>query len=840
MANTQLGKFSSGVINLDAAIGNLLSQGAGSLGLGKLSDALRKRTAKRTEKQTRWMNTTGSDDPFLLAAIKDYYRPERQAAVGLGMLASKIGGGDVSNYLQPGTQGIGDWSFLLDEEEAKALQERPGFEAAKSLMNIGGRYATGGLTSAYGQAAQSAPTAAGRVLGKGSLALPGNILQALGQTEEYRGESPVASAIGASVGSYLFPAAEEALGVIGKIGKGKSIDELRESAFKSAGIGDEQIQKLDDFYAQMGTEKDQLLKDIELLQRGKKVADMTVAEKNSIKDYLLSMRGSGVVDEGQVNMLLREYGVKPGEVSIIGINDQKLKDYGINKNNIDKIGGSDKAKQGIAVFEGEADRLGLDVGDRVAKEKAISPVIGGLDEQLKPELAKVPSVSKESILNDFQDSVKNIKNYESNAAYVEFTNMLNQYGDELNGDDLRNLFTSIQKAGKLEQLSPSARAATTRIFSSARDSVRNKITGKAGALMSKIGSVMDIASAITKRSQADLGPTIFGMKMSSPALTKAVDRTAGAIGSGLGAVGTGIESVGQIAGQIPGQMAGQLGGMVGRSFEDTGVQGVQDGGLGGGVPGEGPMGASANIEVPGFQWGSDDDPLGLYQQQQQQQQAFNYKKLNVDLSNAVLRGDISASDAQYVMTAMQQAYGGGSITDQIERVAQSDPEQAQMMLGQAVLSGEISPSAAKSYAEFAGLSSGKDASTHQIGAQSGLNSLSDMEEILDKNSGVLGSQLAGGGSISQIIGGEDYQRYQNAAYNAADLILRIRTGAQANESEIKLYMKEFMPKWFESEEVRQSKLDRMKEYLEGVKSGKVTPETGESESISNDYDSWME
>lgn len=110
-------------------------------------------------------------------------------------------------------------------------------------------------------------------------------------------------------------------------------------------------------------------------------------------------------------------------------------------------------------------------------------------------------------------------------------------------------------------------------------------------------------------------------------------------------------------------------------------------------------------------------------------------------------------------------------------------------------------------------------------AQSGLQALDQLENVLTSNPSLLNAQLLGKGDLASMVGGEDYQNYYTWAYNAADILGRIRTGAQMNEQEIKLYMEQFMPKWYESAEAKQTKINQIREYFNGILNGTVTPET---------------
>lgn len=86
---------------------------------------------------------------------------------------------------------------------------------------------------------------------------------------------------------------------------GDGLDELatiRGKAIESAGLDRQTVNELDAFYE--GTEGRDYLQDIELLQRG------SVKRTPAIRDYLLELRQRGLVDPGQVDLLLKaDYGI---------------------------------------------------------------------------------------------------------------------------------------------------------------------------------------------------------------------------------------------------------------------------------------------------------------------------------------------------------------------------------------------------------------------------------------------------------------------------------------------------------------------------------------------------
>jgi hypothetical protein len=162
----------------------------------------------------RMTNTTGRDDPLLWAILKDYTRPYRQGLVGMGGAGTNIGRrlagqeGIGSDYLERGMQGVGDWDFLLDDEEIAALRKAPGKEAAKSVGNVGLQALEAMIgPQIWGRTAgmKVLPRIGARGLGM----LPTNLGQAVVMNEPEKGEDIGGALLGSTIGSFAGPALGE-------------------------------------------------------------------------------------------------------------------------------------------------------------------------------------------------------------------------------------------------------------------------------------------------------------------------------------------------------------------------------------------------------------------------------------------------------------------------------------------------------------------------------------------------------------------------------------------------------------------------------------------------------
>ena len=100
-------------------------------------------------------------------------------------------------------------------------------------------------------------------------------------------------------------------------------------------------------------------------------------------------------------------------------------------------------------------------------------------------------------------------------------------------------------------------------------------------------------------------------------------------------------------------------------------------------------------------------------------------------------------------------------------------------------------------------------------AKDGLNSISDLENIIKQDPNIVAKTNAPGGSLP-LVGG--YIRnaagvadYDQAAFNTIDTLLRIRTGAAAPDSEIRRYMVKLIPRPGDTPKVIENKLSKLKQ-----------------------------
>jgi hypothetical protein len=226
--------------------------------------------------------------------------------------------------------------------------------------------------------------------------------------------------------------------------------------------------------------------------------------------------------------------------------------------------------------------------------------------------------------------------------------------------------------------------------------------------------------------------------------------------------------------------------------------------------------------------------------QKQQQQGIDMEKVSMDLMQAVLAGQISPTQAQYAMQTLQSQYGGPDITGQINQLAQSNPEQAQALLGEAVLSGQIDPTVAKTYSGLLGFGDGSAGGYSQdvLNAQLAYQDLQEIKDILEGGEkGVPWQSILpkeGGYAPAQVL--------DNSVRNITDTIARTRTGAAMNLKEEELY-KDFAPTVWDTEESRKDKLERLERLFllvmenEGYDASELQEiESPELQGIQNDYE----
>ncbi len=150
----------------------------------------------------------------------------------------------------------------------------------------------------------------------------------------------------------------------------------------------------------------------------------------------------------------------------------------------------------------------------------------------------------------------------------------------------------------------------------------------------------------------------------------------------------------------------------------------------------------------------------------------------------------------------EQITGGGvPITD-----IPTDLSLAGVMAGQ-VQAGTYQP----------GGSAAKPAAKDVALAQSGIQNLNDVRKIYKDDPNVLTKQLLPGQYLSR--------KFDSATYDMADTLLRLRTGAQANPTEIRGYMKKIAPSFGDSPDVVEYKLTKLERDLQAYMGKQPTKST---------------
>lgn len=154
----------------------------------------------------------------------------------------------------------------------------------------------------------------------------------------------------------------------------------------------------------------------------------------------------------------------------------------------------------------------------------------------------------------------------------------------------------------------------------------------------------------------------------------------------------------------------------------------------------------------------------------------------------------------------------------------SDPAQVEALYLQALNLGDTQTANAiiKGYELFGQAGGGQkplsaEASKVLANANSGLQSLSQLEGIIGQSGGVPKSTLVPGRGIFGNLGANALgtAEYDNAARNIADVITRLRTGAALTESEERFY-KSQLPQAFDSPEAIQQKLGMFRDLFASV------------------------
>lgn len=189
------------------------------------------------------------------------------------------------------------------------------------------------------------------------------------------------------------------------------------------------------------------------------------------------------------------------------------------------------------------------------------------------------------------------------------------------------------------------------------------------------------------------------------------------------------------------------------------------------------------------------------QEEQQQEQLPDLSLPSAELPASPAPGQDSAfSNSEEV----QRAY--------LEALAAGETETAKLLLA--------------GYEKFGGGSSPQQlnvtkVTSQQYGlAQSGVQSLQQLKQMLQSDSGVVSRTATPGGSLP-VVGGyirsaAGVDEYDALGYNIADTLIRLRTGAAATESEVRNVQQKIMPRAGDSAQAVQTKLQQLDEVFGGV------------------------
>lgn len=139
-----------------------------------------------------------------------------------------------------------------------------------------------------------------------------------------------------------------------------------------------------------------------------------------------------------------------------------------------------------------------------------------------------------------------------------------------------------------------------------------------------------------------------------------------------------------------------------------------------------------------------------------------------------------------------------------------------------LLAGSANPSDQKLIQQASGKLTSPAAKQQQVNAASGSQSLSQIEKLLGggiSNKDMLTSKSG----ITSLFASSKAKQYRDAARNVANMVARLRTGAQINEKEMTLYL-QFVPGPSDDAATRRQKIETLKTIFGGG-SGALPPDT---------------
>jgi hypothetical protein len=139
----------------------------------------------------------------------------------------------------------------------------------------------------------------------------------------------------------------------------------------------------------------------------------------------------------------------------------------------------------------------------------------------------------------------------------------------------------------------------------------------------------------------------------------------------------------------------------------------------------------------------------------------------------------------------------------------------------ALLEGSNNPKDQQIIQQSSGKPLSAAAEQQRINKLSGMQSLSTLEDLLNNKKISDKEMLTSKSGVSSLFASKNAKAYRDAARNIADIVARIRTGAQINEKEMELYL-QYVPGPSDPPVVRKQKIETLKTIFSSAGSGAPT------------------
>jgi hypothetical protein len=510
-------------------------------------------------------------------------------------------------------------NIFLTPEEEEFVREDP----LKAGLKSGAGVASYGIGGGGLGGAVKGGTSLARIGSAAKLGALGGGLGGFGYSEEGEelGGTLKGAALGGVIGAGLQGIGEGAAAL--KARGAKDITKLREKALSSAGVDD--VGQLNQGLSKIPD--DPYLRDIELLQRGNKTPEA--------KEYLMALRDQGLVDPGQINMSLRDYGVEPLGQQIKPASDQATRELGLSKGAIEDLGGWKETKKFAAEFYDDAGQ-GLGKMNRYGRAEIHNQITNSLGDEVAGALQRTDKViDAKSIIQKLQSNkalkLSGIDESDINAI----KEVLNTYADasgQMSATQGYDFIKRIQDAaGGFARSTGDQAAKSKQLLAATRSATRDALANaapEASDILNKwsryLATEPDMTARVVSRAAGLNVPGTF-QKVGGSGITKVADTLTYPL-SARGSMGA------QAATRpLSGVGTAMLGGI------EKGAQLGQRA-----IPAAIGLGAIGAGQPSEEQFEQAYMPI---QQQQQSQMPFNRE----ELAQLVLNGQISASDANFLL-----------------------------------------------------------------------------------------------------------------------------------------------------------------------------------------------